>query len=438
MLRALIVDDEKIARMRLKMHLKDFEITEADNFESAILELKKDFDLCFIDLNLDDQSTELFGLEVLKVSVSKKIYSVVMSSVNDEDIIEHAYQIGCNEFYNKGKEESSIKDIVNNFMKSRSSENYLTTELLFHTNSTSQEKIFKTLTPFIKTEIPICILGETGTGKTFIASKIHEYSERLGQFVEVNCGALSEELLDAELFGHSKGAYSGATGEQKGKLLLANGGTLFLDEIGSMSEKMQAKLLKAIEEKSFYPINSDKLVRSDFRLISATLEDLENKIKSGSFRFDLFQRICGHTIKMLPLRERREDIYQLFKEEIDKKITNNRKVVLEKKAKEFLIQYRWPGNIRQLKRIVDLILAIGKSHILESDLQNLLKNETNTKVATEEMIKIAQTKGLQALIEKIEEEIIIKTLIQNKNSIRKTMKDLNTTQSKVYKYKDKI
>lgn len=438
MLKVLIVDDEKIARMRLKMHLKDFEITEADSFDSALFELKNNFDLCFIDLNLDDQSTELFGLEVLKVCVSKNIYTVVMSSLSDEDIIEHAYQLGCNEYYSKGKEENSIRDVVINFYKHSAGENSTLKNALFHTNSPLQKKIFNTLYPFIKTEIPICILGESGTGKTFIAAKIHEYSNRAGNFVEINCGALSEELLDAELFGHGKGAYSGASTEQKGKLLLANGGTLFLDEIGSMSEKMQAKLLKAIEEKSFYPINSDKIVRSEFRLITATLESLENKIKAGTFRFDLFQRICGHTIEMLPLRERREDIYQIFKDEIQLKLNSNKKLILEKSAKEFLINYRWPGNIRQLKRIVDLLVAIGKSHVLEPDLQKLLINEGNIQIVNDDMISIAQTKGLQFLIEKIEEEIVLKTLAQNQNSIRKTMKVLATNQAKIYKYKEKI
>jgi two-component system nitrogen regulation response regulator GlnG len=204
-----------------------------------------------------------------------------------------------------------------------------------------------------------------------------------------------------------------------------------------MSEKMQAKLLKAIEEKSFYPINSDKLVRSEFRIISATLEDLEQKIKSGTFRFDLFQRICGHTITMLPLRERIEDIQHLFKLEINKKNDSNKKIILENKAKVFLNQYRWSGNIRQLKRVAELIVALGKSHILESDLRNLLSNESIPKLVTPEMISIAQAKGLQDLILAIEEEIILNTLKQNNNSIRKTMKALGVNQNKVYKYKDK-
>ena len=205
MLKILIVDDEKLSRIKIKSHLSSHYIVEAASYEEAVTKLSQSFDLCFLDLNLDN-GMELLGFEVLKIAVSKGIYSVVMSSLHDDEIIEHAYEIGCNDYYSKGNEQTSI---------------------------------------------PICLLGESGTGKTFLAKEIHEQSKRTGGFVAVNCAALSEELLESELFGHAKGAYTGAHSEVKGKLALANNGTLFLDEIGSMSLTMQTKLLKAIEEKTF-------------------------------------------------------------------------------------------------------------------------------------------------------------------------------------------
>lgn len=283
-LKILVIDDEKISRLKIKANLSDHRIFEAASYSEALEKLQDQFDICFIDLNLDDQSTELFGLEILKLTVKKGIYSVIMSSLSDEEIIEHAYTLGCNDYYAKGNEEESIKDTINRFFlkKNNHLENYFFTEVI-PTKSQLQKETLKNIIPFFESKLPICILGESGTGKTFLARKIHEQSKRTGQFVEVSCGAFSEELLDAELFGHSKGAFSGATTDNKGKLALANKGTLFLDEIGSMSESMQAKLLKAIEEKTFYQVNSDKVIHSDFRIICATLDNLEDKIKRGQF-----------------------------------------------------------------------------------------------------------------------------------------------------------
>lgn len=436
MFKILIVDDEKISRMRIKLHLKDFYVGEADSYDTAIKRLNENFDLVFIDLNLDDQSTELFGLEVLKIAVTKGIYSVVMSSVEDEEVIEHAYEIGCKEFYNKGREENSINEVIQKFLlqKENHLENYFLKEV-FPTQSIKQKELIQKIVPFIKSDVPICLLGETGSGKTYLASKIHEQSKRSGDFVEVNCSALSEELLDAELFGHHKGAYSGAINEQKGKLLLANNGTLFLDEIGSMSEKMQAKLLKAIEEKSFYPINSDKKVNSDFRIISATLDNLELKIKSGTFRFDLYQRICGFTTTLLPLRERKEDILPLLKNEIEKNSDTNKKIILSKETKDYLTNYNWPGNIRQLKRVSNFIKLQDKGLIQPDDLKSILTEEVSSNLVNARMHMIAKEKGLGTLIDMIEEEIVKATLKENNYSIRKTMKDLSINQSKVYKFK---
>ena len=291
MLKILVIDDDKLSRIKIKSHLADHHVVEASSYEEAVERLTQNFDLCFIDLNLDNTEV-LLGLEILKITVQKGIYSVVMSSLHDEEIIEHAYELGCSDYYTKGTEKNSTADTLNRFLLSKNDylENHFFKEI-FPTKSKEQKSILKKIIPVIQTELPICLLGESGTGKTFLAREIHEQSKRPGPFVAVNCAALSEELLESELFGHAKGAFTGATTDSKGKLALANHGTLFLDEIGSMSKGLQAKLLKAIEEKSFYQVNSDKLIKSDFRIISATLDNLEEKIKSGEFRFDLFQRL---------------------------------------------------------------------------------------------------------------------------------------------------
>lgn len=438
MLKILIVDDDKLSRLKIKTHLNDHLVMEAASYTEAIAKLTHNFDLCFIDLNLDNTGAELLGFEILKITAQRGIYSVVMSSLHDEEVVEHAYELGCNDFYSKGNEKASIADTLNRFLLSKNDylENYFFKEI-FPTKSKEQKEMLKKIIPVIQTEIPICLLGESGTGKTFLAKEIHEQSKRAGAFVAVNCAALSEELLEAELFGHAKGAYTGAAGESKGKLALANHGTLFLDEIGSMSIGMQTKLLKAIEEKSFYQVNSDKIIKSDFRIISATLDNLEEKIKSGEFRFDLFQRLCGLSVKLLPLRERKDDILDLIKKETAEVSQSGRKIVFSKEAKVELERYSWPGNIRELKRFFQIISLDGHGLISQTEVKKHLQQNLNLvskKILSKEQMEQAITHGLPVFLEEIENEVIQEVLNRNNHAIRKTISMLKINQSKLYKH----
>lgn len=440
MLKILIVDDEKLSRIKIRSHLSNHQVVEAGTYEDAVSKLNQNFDLCFIDLNLDNSGVELLGFEVLKVAVSKGIYSVVMSSLQEDDIVEHAYEIGCNDFYAKGLEKASISDTLNRYLLTKNDylENHFFKEI-FPTKSKEQKAIIKKIIPVIQTSIPICLLGESGTGKTYLAKEIHDQSKLAGAFVAVNCAAMSEELLEAELFGHAKGAYTGADSEAKGKLALANNGTLFLDEIGSMSLGMQTKLLKAIEEKSFYQVNSDKQVKSEFRLISATLDNLEEKIKSGKFRFDLFQRICGLTIKLLPLRARKEDVADLIKLEANTISQSGRKIVFSKEAKAELENYTWPGNIRELKRLFQILSVDTFGIISKEDVRRYLQTndqfeEGAQSVLTKEQVAIALKMGLPDFLEQVEQQVILEALKFNQNGIRKTIGQLKVNQSKIYKY----
>lgn len=438
MLKILVIDDDKLSRIKMKSHLNDHLVMEAASYEEAVTKLSAfSFDLCFIDLNLDNTDNELLGLEILKITVSKGIYSVIMTSLHDEEIIEHAYGIGCNDYYTKGQEKASISDTLNRFLLSKNDylESFFFKEI-FPTKSKEQKEILKKIIPVIQTNIPICILGESGTGKTFLAKEIHEQSKRSGPFVAVNCAAMSEELLEGELFGYSRGAFTGATSDSKGKLALANNGTLFLDEIGSMSLGMQTKLLKAIEEKAFYQVNSDKMIKSDFRIISATLDNLEEKIKSGEFRFDLLQRICGLSVKLLPLRERKEDILDLIKKEAEEYSQNGRRVVFSKEAKVVLENAKWKGNIRELKRFFRIISLENHGLISKEEAQKHLASTEEApleKVLSKNQLKLALELGLPDFIEQIENEIIDQSLKHNNQAIRKTLTQLKITQSRLYK-----
>ena len=208
------------------------------------------------------------------------------------------------------------------------------------------------------TDIPVLIYGETGTGKELAARRIHEASPRAkGPFLDVNCAALSETLLESELFGHVKGAFTGATRDRSGKFVAASGGTLFLDEIGEMSDAFQAKILRVIEEKKVTPLGSEKSVPSDVRIIAATNRNLTELISEKKFREDLYYRLCGIEITVPPLHERVEDIellalHCLYKAYAPKKSTHRaeRPPRLSPAALELIKSFSWPGNVRQLEQ----------------------------------------------------------------------------------------
>jgi transcriptional regulator with GAF, ATPase, and Fis domain len=217
-----------------------------------------------------------------------------------------------------------------------------------------------------RSDIPVLVRGETGTGKELAARRIHEAGiHAAGPFVDVNCAAITETLLESELFGHVKGAFSGATASRQGKFVAAAGGTLFLDEIGDMGPTFQAKILRVLQEKKLSPVGSDKTLTSDARIIAATNQDLRKKVEEGAFREDLFYRLCGIEILMPPLRERREDIPLLANYFLNKVCAENKKrnplyqaPGISPAASDMLLAYSWPGNVRQLEQAVLAAAAI--------------------------------------------------------------------------------
>ena len=217
-----------------------------------------------------------------------------------------------------------------------------------------------------KTDIPVLVRGETGTGKELAARRIHEASQRKsGPFVDVNCAAVTESLLESELFGHVKGAYSGATQSRQGKFVAAEGGTLFLDEIGDMSRTFQAKILRVLQEKKLSPVGSEKIKTCDVRIVAATNQNLWEKVQAGTFREDLYYRLCGIEIVMPPLRERPEDIHLLAGYFLNRAYSDLNKGDLRQQcpeisnaAFEMMMAFQWPGNVRQLKQAVAAALAI--------------------------------------------------------------------------------
>lgn len=433
-LSVLVVEDDALSRKVLAHQLQDHQLDFAHDFPGALEKIKEGkHDLCFIDLKLGEKD-DASGLKLIPLAAAKGMYSVVMSGHDSEPIVEQAYSLGCNDFYAKGNEAANVKTLVAKFLQQKNSngqdifgDRYITEDPI--TRSSIDQAL-----KYAASELPVLILGPSGTGKTSLAALIHEYSGRSGEFVSINCAAYTEELLEAELFGYRKGSFTGASDARRGKLLAADQGTLFLDEIGSMSLKMQTKLLKAIEEKTFYPIGSDQPESSNFRIISATLENLQGLIKAGQLRFDFFQRIHGLTIELKPLSERICDILPL----IHFFTRNSKRLSFAPEAKELLLNYDWPGNIRELKKFVDLLAAGGEGRVTLQAVQKLLasirvtdKNEASD-IVTETQYRLALREGLQKTLDLITDEIIKRNLTANTGRKTQVLEDLKISTRLLY------
>jgi len=242
------------------------------------------------------------------------------------------------------------------------------------TKSPKMKQIIELIKVVAKSNTTVLITGESGTGKELVARAIHSQSRRRDRpFVPVSCAALPESLLSSELFGHEKGAFTGAHIQRKGKIEFANRGTLFLDEIGEMSANIQVHLLRVLEEKEFARVGGNELVRADVRIISATNKDLKKAIASGQFREDLYYRLNVVNIELPPLRERREDILLLSRHFLKKFALENQKGIsgFSREVNDFLLKYQWPGNVRELENTIEraVILAKGRYIGIDSLLQ---------------------------------------------------------------------
>lgn len=219
----------------------------------------------------------------------------------------------------------------------------------------TMQKAFAVVEKVARTDSTVLILGESGTGKELVAKAIHKISGRTGRMVPVNCGAIPEEILESELFGHEKGAFTGAINTKIGRFQLADGGTIFLDEIGDMSPKLQVKLLRVLQERKIEPVGSTKTIDVNVRVLAATHKDLREEVKAGRFREDLYYRLQVVPIQLVPLRERGDDVMLLARHFMQRVCQNLAKPVLEisAAAEQKMRQYNWPGNIRELENLIE-------------------------------------------------------------------------------------
>jgi len=440
-LNILIVDDDNYFRMGLKSVLGNYGlITEAANVSEATSLIDANhYDLALIDMQMEEETS---GLTVLKKAKAKGINSIILSSYDDEDVTEMAYEYGCDHFLAKLHYSTHLESYIINFIKNHKL-NILDD---FFTNKyiTQDQKLIQDITQIAKMNTKdksIFISGETGVGKSLIGKLIHEFSHKDdAPFIHLNCSEISENLIESELFGCKKGAYTGATQDRKGKLELANNGTLFLDEIATMSITMQMKLLKAIDEKTFYPVGGEKVVRSNFTLITATCEDLFEKVHKGEFRKDLFFRLSGINLEIPSLKERKEDILPLIKYFMS---ISHRRFVIKADAKTLLNNYDWPGNIRELKKVIETLSLSPHGLISVSELPKHLNKSNSTFAYADSWLTSNQKEfigrhGLRSFIKRIEKETVSETLEKYNNKITQAIKELKISSSAFYRIKDEV
>ncbi len=376
----LIVDDELSIRKTLSMLLRaeGHAALEADGLESAAAALERNqVDLVVLDLRLGDAS----GMSLLAqiAASANPAESIVMTAYASIETAVEAMRLGAYDYLtkpinpdelmlriNKVLEKKSLREEVTRLREKLSGRDQLSQIVA---GSPAMQGIIELVERIRNQDIPVLITGETGTGKEVIARAIHATSRRSrGPFIAVNCCALPEELLDSELFGHVKGAFTGATANMRGLFQRAHGGTLFLDEIGDISQRLQAKLLRVLQEGEVRPVGGESEVKVDVRVVVATNRDLDALVAEGSFRSDLLFRLNVLPIALPPLRERREDIALL----VDHFLAQLRKsrgrsdLSLTAAAREMLLGYDWPGNVRQLENIIARSFALHTEPVLDA------------------------------------------------------------------------
>lgn len=434
----LIIDDERPIRDILSSILEDedYILYTAESAEKGWEVLKSvEIGLIFLDLWLPGMG----GMELLE-KLQQELHPpeiIIISGHANVDIAVQAIKNGAYDCIEKPLDLTRVlnltKDALGKYNKNRenriiSDQSVLTSEMIGE--SVEIIKIKNLISQLSNSDSRVIILGENGTGKEVVAREIHKNSSRRDKpFIEVNCAAIPENLIESELFGHEKGAFTGAIESRKGKFEAANGGTLFLDEIADMSLTAQAKVLRAIQEQKFHRVGSDRLIDVDIRIISATNKNIKEEIQNANFREDLFFRLGVIPIDLPPLRDRGDDILLLadyFLQLYNK--TNGTNKQLDPETSVSLKSHNWPGNVRELKNFIEKVSIISQSDIINIE-DFVTPSETGESYSTmEEFLDLPLNKAK----EELEKRLIEKKLDESSGNITKAAEALGIYPSNLH------
>lgn len=436
----LIVDDEKGVRTSLQGILEDagFEAEAVASGEEALgLLLKKEFPVVLLDIWLPG----IDGLQALaKIrQIAPDTLVIMISGHGSIETAVRATKLGAFDFIEKPLSlEKTLLVVKNAFHQYQLQEEnrllrkQIEEKYVMIGDSVPMQALRQQIAFAAPTKGRVLICGENGTGKELVAHLLYLHSQRReGPFVEMNCAAIPEELIESELFGHVKGSFTGASEDKEGKFAQADGGTLFLDEVGDMSPKTQAKVLRVLEGQRFSPVGGNTSLSVDVRVIASTNKNLEREIEAGNFREDLYYRLNVLPFQIPPLRERKEDISSLAEHFLDEFARKNgrKPPVLTRKAFEILENYPWPGNVRELRNVMERIVIMTPQ--TKIDIYDLPESILNRTLLTQ--LEQTEESSLQEARERFEKDFILQKLMEFKGNVSRAAQALGIERSNLYR-----
>ena len=391
----LLIDDEpnQITSIQSFLKRRDYKVYSANSGDEGLKILKENsIDLVFSDFRMPDMS----GLDVVKAvkQFNPETPVVVVTAFSDTKDAVQVMKEGAFDYLSKPVDLDELEILVkkakehthlvseNKSLREQLCEKYKFDSII--SQSSEMEEVMNTAGRVAKSKATVLVRGESGTGKELIAKAIHFSSDRKDKpLITINCAALSEHLLESELFGHEKGSFTGAIAQRIGRFEQADGGTLFIDEVGDMAPQTQVKLLRALQFGEFERVGGSETIKTDVRVITATNRNLDKMIQSGQFREDLYYRINVVTISLPPLRERKTDIPVLISHFIKKYAAENDKDIkdISKEAQDYLMRYHFPGNIRELENIIERAVVLARDDVITTiDLPSVLAASTENEI----------------------------------------------------------
>ncbi|MCK4261858.1 sigma-54-dependent Fis family transcriptional regulator [bacterium] len=439
----LVVDDEAKMRRVLQMMLEEngCQVDLAEGAEKALSRMKEvTFSLIITDMKMPGMS----GLQLLKEikKLDEGIPVVVMTAYGTIPTAIEAMKAGAHDYVLKPFDMEEMKTVVEKALEREKllrRSQYLQEELEAKYQfdnivgeSSKMKEVFRLISQVAPTKSTVLVSGESGTGKELIARSVHHRSPREDQpFVVVNCAALSENLLESELFGHLKGAFTGAHRDRRGRFTLADGGSIFLDEIGAMSPGLQAKILRVLQEKEFEPVGGTRSIQVDVRIIAATNQDLKMAVEEGSFREDLYYRLNVVPIHLPPLRERKEDIPLLayhflrrYSQELTKGVSE-----ISPEALGLMLEYDWPGNIRELENAIERAMVLSKGNTLSVETLPLVSSSQEAEVGDE---NISYQEAKKAVLESFERRFFTRILKEAGGNVSQAARQAQIDRKNLY------